>query len=143
MVRRGAIDHFYTSPVELQIDAVAHEIMQRIERGGIRRVVIDAVSDLEKPAHDGLRYRDFLYSLTQALAVRNITVMLLLETAGVLSGRGLTGSDVSYMSDNILVLEILLGDDLTRTIRIIKSRGSRHDGRRHALKIAEDGIEVG
>ena len=143
MVRRGAIDHFYTSPVELQIDAVAHEIVQRIDRGGIRRVVIDAVSDLEKSAHDALRYRDFLYSLTQALAVRNVTSMLLVETAGLLSGEGLTGYEVSYMSDNILVLEMLLGDDLTRTIRIIKSRGSRHDGRRHGLRIAEDGIEVG
>jgi circadian clock protein KaiC len=143
MLREGTIDHFYTSPVELQIDAVAHEILQRIERGGIRRVVIDAVSDLEKPAHDVVRYRDFLYSLTQALAVRNVTSMLLVETAGLLSGQGLTGYEVSYMSDNILVLEMLLGDDLTRTIRIIKSRGSRHDGRRHGLRIAEDGIEVG
>jgi circadian clock protein KaiC len=143
MLQRGAIDHFYTSPVELQIDAVAHEIVQRIERGGVRRVVIDAVSDLERSAQDELRHRDFLYSLTQALAVRNVTAMLLVETAGLLSGEGLTGYEVSYMSDNILVLEMLLGDDLTRTIRIIKSRGSRHDGRRHALRIAEDGIEVG
>ena len=143
MVRRGAIDHFYASPVELQIDAVAHEIVQRIERGGIRRVVIDAVSDLEKSAHDALRYRDFLYSLTQALAVRNVTSMLLVETAGLLSGEGLTGYEVSYMSDNILVLEMLLGDDLTRTIRIIKSRGSRHDGRRHGLRSPRTAIEVG
>jgi len=143
MVRRGAIDHFYTSPVELQIDTVAHEIVRRIEGGGIRRVVIDAVSDLEKSAHDALRYRDFLYSLTQALATRNVTSMLLVETAGLLPGHGLTGYEVSYMSDNILLLEMLLGDDLTRTIRIIKSRGSRHDGRRHALRIAENGIQVG
>lgn len=143
MLRRGAIHHFYASPVELQIDAVAHEIVQRIERDCIRRVVIDAVSDLEKSAHDALRYRDFLYSLTQALATWNVTSMLLVETAGLLPGHGLTGFEVSYMSDNIVLLEMLLGDDLTRTIRIIKSRGSRHDGRRHALRIAEDGIQVG
>jgi KaiC/GvpD/RAD55 family RecA-like ATPase len=69
--------------------------------------------------------------------------MLLVETAGLLPGQGLTGYEVSYMSDNILLLEMLLGDDLTRTIRIIKSRGSRHDGRRHPLRIAENGIQVG
>jgi circadian clock protein KaiC len=143
MVRSGAIDHFYCSPVELQIDAVGHEIMQRVERGGIRRVVIDAVNDLESSARDALRYRDFLYSLTQALAIRSVTSMLLFETPGLLAPHGLPSYEVSYMSDNILVLEMLLADDLTRTIRIIKSRGSRHDGRRHTLRIAEDGIEVG
>jgi circadian clock protein KaiC len=142
MQKRG-IDHFYTSPVELQIDALAHEIVNRVDRNGVRRVVIDAVSDLEKLGHDVVRYRDFLYSLTQMLAVKNVTSMLLVETPGLLPGHGITGYEVSYMSDNILVLEVVLGEDLTRTIRIIKSRGSRHDGRRHALRIAEDGVEVG
>jgi circadian clock protein KaiC len=142
VIRKGGIDHFYTSPVELQIDAIAHEIVRRIDEGGVRRIVIDAVSDMEKSAQDPLRYRDFLYALTQMLAVRNVTSMLLVEASGVLPGHGITGYDVSYMSDNILLLEMLLGEDLTRTIRIIKSRGSRHDGRLHALRIAEDGVEV-
>lgn len=90
-----------------------------------------------------VRYRDFLYSLTQALAIRGVTSMLLVETVGFLPAHGLTGYEISYLSDNILLLEMLLAEDLTRTIRIIKSRGSRHDGRRHVLRIAEDGVEVG
>jgi circadian clock protein KaiC len=142
VIRRGGIDHLYTSPVELQIDAVAHEIVRRIDEGGARRVVIDAVSDLEKSAQDPLRYRDFLYSLTQMLVVRNVTSMLIVEASAVLPGHGLTSFEVSYMSDNILLLEMLLGEDLTRTIRIVKSRGSRHDGRRHPLIIGEDGVTV-
>ena len=136
------LDHFYTSPVELQIDAVANEIVRRIESHGVKRVVIDAVTDMEKGAQDPLRYRDFLYSLTQMFAARNVTSMLLVETAGVFPGHGVTGYEVSYMSDNILLLEMLLGDDLTRSIRILKSRGSAHDGRRHPLRITQSGIVV-
>ncbi len=139
----GKLDHFYTSPVELQIDTVANEIVRRIERNGVKRVVVDAASDLEKGAPDVHRYREFLYSLTQMFAVRNVTAMLLVEGAGVFAGHaGITGYEVSYLSDNILVLEVLLGDDLTRTIRVLKSRGSEHDGRRHALRIGRDGIAV-
>jgi len=41
------------------------------------------------------------------------------------------------------VLEMLLGDDLTRTIRILESRGSQHDGRRHPLRITQSGVTVG
>lgn len=138
----GKLDHFYTSPVELQIDTVANEIVRRIERHGVKRVVIDAVSDMEKGASDSARYREYLYSLTQMFAARNVTSMLLVETAGLFPGRGLTGYEVSYMSDNILLLEMLLGDDLTRSIRILKSRGSAHDGRRHPLRITQSGIVV-
>jgi KaiC/GvpD/RAD55 family RecA-like ATPase len=64
------------------------------------------------------------------------------ETAGLFPAGGITGYEASYMSDNILLLEMLLGDDLTRTIRIIKSRGSEHDGRRHPLRITQSGIVV-
>jgi circadian clock protein KaiC len=142
LVGPGKLDHLYTSPVELQIDAVAHEIVRRIERHGVKRVVIDAVTDMEKGAGDPLRYRDFLYSLTQMFAARNVTSMLLVETAGVFPGHGITGYEVSYMSDNILLLEMVLGDDLTRTIRILKSRGSAHDGRRHPLRITQSGVSV-
>ncbi len=142
MLGARKLDHFYTSPVELQIDAVANEVVRRIERQGVRRVVIDAVSDLEKGAADPHRYRDFLYSLTQMFAVRGVTSMLLVETAGLFPGHGITGYEVSYMSDNILVLEMLLGDDLTRTIRVLKSRGSAHDGRRHGLRITQHGVAV-
>jgi circadian clock protein KaiC len=138
----GKLDHFYTSPVELQIDTVANEIVRRIENHGVKRVVIDAVSDLEKGASDPARYREYLYSLTQMFAARNVTSMLLVETAGLFPGHGITGYEVSYMSDNILVLEMLLEEDLTRTIRIIKSRGSAHDGRRHPLRITQSGIAV-
>lgn len=139
----GKFDHFYTSPVEVQIDIVANEIVRRIDADGVKRVVIDAVSDLEKGAPDPLRYRDFLYSLTQMFAARNVTSMLLVESAGLFPAHGISGYEVSYMSENILLLEMLLGEDLTRTIRIIKSRGSQHDGRRHPLRITQNAMEVG
>jgi circadian clock protein KaiC len=138
----GKLDHFYTSPVELQIDTVASEIVRRIAKDGVRRVVIDAAGDLEKVSGDPLRYRDLLYSLTQAFAAQNVTSMIIAETVGQSPGHELTGYEVSYMSDNILLLEVLLGEDLARTIRILKSRGSEHDGRRHRLRISRSGVAV-
>jgi circadian clock protein KaiC len=138
----GKLDHFYTSPVELQIDTVANEIVRRIARDGVKRVVVDSVSDLEKASADPLRYRDLLYSLTQLFAAHNVTSMLLVETVGLSPEHRVTGYEVSYMSDNILLLEVLLGEDLTRTIRLLKSRGSEHDGRRHQLRITRSGVAV-
>jgi circadian clock protein KaiC len=146
MLAPGKIDHLYTTPVELQIDLVANDIARRIESQGIKRVVIDSVSDLQKAATDPQRYREFLYSLTQMFAVRNVTSMLRAESVGMgplQASHGLTGQEVSYMSDNILLLEMLLEDELTRSARVIKSRASAHDGRRHPLHITSSGITVG
>jgi circadian clock protein KaiC len=142
MMGPAKLDHFYTSPVELQIDTVANEIERRIEKNGVRRLVLDAVSDLETSALDEQRYREFLYSLTQMLAARNVTSLLLVEAPGFFAAGGVTSREVSYMSDNILLLEVSLGADLTRTVRVLKSRGSEHDGRRHPLRITKAGIEV-
>ena len=137
----GRLDQFYTSPVELQVDQVAAEILRRVRRDGVKRVVVDAVSDLQVGSLDAHRFRDFLYSLGQALSTLGVTTMFVVEAAGS-PGKALTESQVSYMSDNVIVLEMLLGEDLTRTIRIIKSRGSQHDGRRHPLRITPQGIAV-
>jgi circadian clock protein KaiC len=138
----GRLEHLYTSPVEVQIDAVAHELLRRVEAHGVKRVVVDAVTDLAEGAPDPHRFRDFLYTLTQRLAAANVTSMLLAETGGRGPGYPFNEQEVSYMSDNILLLEMLLGEDLTRTIRIVKARGSAHDGRRHPLRITSRGVAV-
>ena len=38
----------YRSPVEMQLDSVASEVFQRVRAGTVKRVVIDALGDLER-----------------------------------------------------------------------------------------------
>src|SRR5690606_21474816 len=74
------IDHLYTSPVELQIDTIVQEIFRRMSERKVQRLVIDAVGDLRKSAHDPSRFDDYVYSMLQHFAVSNVTVMLTGET---------------------------------------------------------------
>lgn len=139
----GMLDVYYNSPVELQIDTIVTELFRRIEAHGVRRVVVDALGDLEASARDRRRFQEYLYAMTQHFAARNVTAMLALETSGLFSDGGATGShELSHLSDNILLLEMRLDDDLQRSIRVVKSRGSAHDGRRHPLRITAQGIVV-
>ena len=135
------LDVLYTSPVELQIDSIVTEAFRRLESNGVRRLVIDAVGDMERTARDELRYRDYLYTLTQYMAVRGVTAMFTLETNAA-GHPGSTGKEISPMSDNLVLLGMELDDQLTRTIRVLKSRGSAHDGRRHLLHITGQGVRV-
>ncbi|HKE14152.1 MAG TPA: ATPase domain-containing protein, partial [Kofleriaceae bacterium] len=136
------LDILYTSPVELQIDTIVTEVFRRIEARGVRRLVIDALGDMERSARDSHRYRDYLYTLTQAVAARNLTAVFTLETVDVQAHAIGTGKEISPMSDNLLQLGMQLDDDLKRTIRVVKSRGSAHDGRRYVLRISGRGLVV-
>jgi circadian clock protein KaiC len=139
----GCLDILYRSPVELQIDTIVQELFARIERDRVKRVVIDALGDLERSAADPRRFFDYLYALTQHFATHDVASMLILEEESRhASLDGSAGTHLLYVSDNLLRLEMELGSELARTVRILKSRGSAHDGRRRGLRIAEQGLEV-
>ena len=48
LFRDDRLNLLYASSVELQFDTLVFEISGRLERFGIRRVVIDALGDVEK-----------------------------------------------------------------------------------------------
>ena len=143
LLRPGQLDQLYSSPVELQIDTIIQEMLRRIEAQGVKRVVVDALGDLAKAAADPRRFSDYVYALSQELARRGVTAMLIVEAPGDARGAFvISGRDVSEMSDNTLVLAMELVPELERTIRIVKTRGSAHDGARHVLRISRQGIVV-
>lgn len=138
----GKLDIFFSSPVELQIDTIIRELFQRVEKDGVRRVVVDGLGDLANTADDPLRFRDYLFALTQQFTVLNVTSMLTVEnTEG--SSCAFTREGISYLGDNLLFLEMHLDDKLVRTLRILKTRGSAHDGARHPISIGPGGVALG
>jgi circadian clock protein KaiC len=142
-VSRAGMRLLYASPVELQIDSIVVEIFEAIGTGAIRRLVIDAVGDLEAAASDAQRLHDYLYSLIQHFAVRGVTSMITME-----AGENLTTSQpihdqrFSYMSDNLLHLASRAHDPGQRTIRIVKMRGSAHDHAIRDFTIGDRGARV-
>lgn len=135
--------HFlYRSPVELQIDSIIAELYTYV-RGGVRRVVIDAVGELFTAAPDVQRLHDYLYTLTQHFAVSGVTSVLTFEVAGLgveaFAGAPTQQLRFSYMTDNIMVLT---HGDGGRTLRLLKTRNSGHDERAHGLALDAQGASV-
>jgi circadian clock protein KaiC len=136
----------YVSSVELQIDRIIVDIFHQIETHGIRRVVIDAVGDLAMAAADSQRIHNFLYALVQRFTVLGITVMFMLEDTahGPLEappGPAEFGR-LSYMCDNLLLLEVERGQQLRRLISVYKMRGSGHADEVRPMTITGAGIRV-
>jgi circadian clock protein KaiC len=129
----------YKSPVELQIDSIIIEIFRRVRAQSIRRVVIDSIADLAMAASDPQRLHNFLYALTQHLAVAGVTCYLTFESEGaVLDQEG----RFSYMSDNVVLLGMAADKQISRTITVSKARSTAHDLKVHELELAENGAKV-
>ena len=136
------LDLVYASPVELQIDSIIVEMFRRIEQGGVRRLVLDAVGDLASAASDTQRLHDYLYALVQHFAVRTITSVLNLETMGnTISGGGVQNA-ISYLSDNVLLLTVDGETRTRRSLRVLKTRGSAHDTRVREVEITAGGLHI-
>ncbi|HSJ14638.1 MAG TPA: ATPase domain-containing protein [Longimicrobiales bacterium] len=137
------LDVLYSSPVELQIDSIIGELFRRIEAKGIRRVVVDAIGDLAASTSESHRLHDYLYALTQHLVVNGITSVFTFETAGQsTTGGDLNAGPISYMADNLILLDMRGEDTMRRTIRVLKARGTAHDQDIRTIVIGPDGVRV-
>ncbi|HKE58213.1 MAG TPA: ATPase domain-containing protein [Pyrinomonadaceae bacterium] len=142
LLSSGDFELLYRSPVEMQLDSVAAELFARVRSGKVRRVVIDSLGDLERCSIDHRRFADFIYALTQWFAVENVTCIMTFELRELFEIHGITEQEVSNMSDNLILLGFRAGDEMDRTIRIIKTRGSAHNNHLRYLNISTQGVAV-
>ncbi len=142
LLKHDVFELMYRSPVEMQLDSVAVELLARVREGRVKRVVIDAIGDLKKSCADVQRFSDFMYALTQWFATENVTCLLLYEVHNLFDIPRISDEEISNMSDNIVLLSFSLDVEMGRTVRIIKTRGSGHDHRGHLLNITSAGVSV-
>lgn len=133
----------YRSPVELQIDSILVELFRTVEERGVKRVVIDAIGELYAASADPARLHDYLYALVQHFTTRGVTSVLTFETQGLGGVAAAQNVRFSYISDNIVLLDMVLERDYTRrTVRVLKTRNSAHDHRVRELTFDGAGARV-
>ncbi|MGI8838561.1 MAG: RAD55 family ATPase [Pyrinomonadaceae bacterium] len=142
LLNGGGFDLMYKSPVELQLDTVTSEIFRRVRANKVKRVVIDALGDLQHGSIDKQRFSDFIYALTQWFAAENVTCLMTHELAHLFEVHSINEQEVSNMADNVILLRFRTGPEMQRTLRIIKTRGSAHDNREHELQITNKGVII-
>ena len=67
------------SPVDVYIDEWVYELLDLIEKTGAKRVLIDSLADLYFTIGDPIRFREWMYSLTQRLVRMGVSLLMTLE----------------------------------------------------------------
>lgn len=134
----------YRSPNDVYIDEWVYELLDLVEAIGAKRVLIDSLSDLHYAATDPVRFREFIYSLTQRLSRAGISPIMTSEVPDLFHVGRLAEYGISHLSDNVVLLEYLRADSrLLRTVTVVKSRASAHDPEIREFEITPDGIVLG
>jgi circadian clock protein KaiC len=136
--------HVYgRSPVGLLVDEWMHHLLSLAEETGARRLVVDSIDDLAVAAADQQRFREYMYSLTQRCARRQISLLMTHEIPVLTGLTRLSELALSHLSDNVVLLQYEPeGDTLRRTITVLKTRASAHEPRRHDYTIGPAGITL-
>jgi circadian clock protein KaiC len=138
------IELLYRPPVDLLLDEWVYDLLDLVDRTGAKRVVIDSLGDLRAVCPDELRFREYMYSLLQRCALRNVSVMMTQEVAELFGVTRLSEYGISHLSDNVVLLQFLRGDsEIKRAITVLKTRGSAHDPQIRQFDITKDGLCLG
>ena len=132
------------SPVDVYIDEWVYELLDLIERTGAKRVLIDSLADLYFTIGDPVRFREWMYSLTQRLVRLGVSLFTTLEVPELFDVVRVSEQGMSHLSDNVLLLQYIRRDSrIERALTVLKTRASRHEPEVRAFEISKEGIVLG
>ena len=134
----------YKFPIEMHIDSIVSDIMEAVTRDGVRRVVIDAIDDLEQVAESTRRLQDFLFSISETFMLHQVTTVFTLEGSfEELHSQGGFPFRVSQLSDTLITLtNDVRKPGRRRLLRVVKSRNSEHTEDAHPITLNQSGVSV-
>jgi circadian clock protein KaiC len=138
-----AVTMMYRSPVDLYVDEWIYELLDTIDSLGVRRVLIDSLTDVLLASGEEVRFREYMYSLTQRCSRSGVSLFMTSELPDLFDVTRLSEHGVSHLADNVLVLQYFHDEStIRRAIIALKTRASRNDPRTREFTIGRHGITL-
>jgi circadian clock protein KaiC len=139
-IKKKLVEVLYISREHIRAGQFLTVLSDRLTALKASRVVLDAATQMVTEHTSPEEFRHVLYKLVVRFKTLDITSVLTLEVPSLSSTERVTEVGLSPVADNLLMLRYQHDDDrLTPMLTIIKTRGSEHDRRTHALEFAEGG----
>lgn len=144
MRRRGEADERRTaytvfSPSEVELEEIAHEILDQVDKVQPTRLVLDSLSEIRLLAEDPFRYRRELMALGDEITRRRCTGLLIDVEAD-----GSQTQVAETLVSGVFVLDQLSPEygGERRRIRVRKLRASASIGGYHDMIIGKAGVRI-
>jgi circadian clock protein KaiC len=130
--------------VDVNIDEWVYDVLELVEKTGARRIVIDSLLDLMTGAGDTVRFREWMFSLTQRFTRAGISLMMIVEVPELFQLHQVSEHGISHLSDNVILLQYMQeGAEMFRSLTILKTRAMRHQPVVRRFEITNEGFVLG
>jgi circadian clock protein KaiC len=141
---RGTLYIEQIDPAEISPGEFVQRIRDSVEYRGTKMVVLDSLNGLlaSMPGEQYLILHT--HELLSYLNQRGVTTFLVLAQSGVLGASISSAVDLSYVSDNmLLVRHFEAGGEVRKAVSVVKNRGGEHESTIRELSFANSRITVG
>lgn len=131
-------------PLEADIDEMAHQLLDAVDRHDIKRVYLDGLGGFQQASVDPERMGRFFTALTNELRHRDCTTLFSVESKQMFGlDPYIPTSGVSAIAENIILLLATQPEDrILRQLSILKVRESTHDITIRDFEISSQGIKI-
>ena len=130
--------------VGMNVDEWVYELIELADRVGARRIVIDSLPDVEIAAGDPIRFREWIFSLTQRFTRAGVSLMLIMEVPELFQLDRISEQGISHLADNVILLQYVHeGAELARALTLLKTRAQEHRPVVHRYEITDQGFVLG
>ena len=122
------------TPAEVEVEPTTQRIVEQIQTLQPRRIFLEALTQFRYLSPDVFQFHKQVVSFLRFLVDRGATVLFTSE-----AGAGAPDDDLQFVSDGILQLE---RSQTTRTLSVLKFRGSDFQPGKHSMRLTGQGMEV-
>lgn len=145
LIDEDTVEVIWKPPGDYVADVLARELLEAIDRRGVRRLVLDGLAGLRRTVPYPERISLFFAALSNELRLRDVTVLYTVDAPNLLGGELETSlPEQSALAESIVLLRYMgLRTQLRRTISVVKVRDKAFDPSVFEFTIGGDGIRLG
>jgi circadian clock protein KaiC len=130
--------------VDMNIDEWVYALIELAEKTRAMRIVIDSLVDVVNAARDGVRFREWMFSVTQRFTRAGVSLMLIVEVPDLFQLSRISEEGISHLADNVILLQYIQEESrLSRVLTVLKTRAMRHQPMARRYEITNDGFVLG
>ncbi|RKI51402.1 circadian clock protein KaiC [Corallococcus sp. AB049A] len=144
LLNDGRLTLRYLPPTEVEADELIRDLLDQVDALGVKRLVLDGLTELELSILDPVRRRTFLSSLAMRLRMRGVTTVFTREVSKIV-GTELDFNDapVASLGENLLLLRYVeLHGQMHRLLSVLKMRDSEYSADMREFQIQDTGVKV-
>lgn len=143
LVAAGKIELMQVDPVELAPGEFVHRVRQRVQKNGIRMLLIDSLNGYLQAMPDVKFLNIQLHELLAFLNRYGVVTVMTVAQHGIV-GQMNTPIDLTYLADSVILLRYFEKDGrIRKAISVVKKRMGHHEDTIRELKMGPAGIRLG